>query len=124
MGISFGASSIVEIQVDGAFYNGFSVTDFDPFAPLAFLLDFEGDHTSAIEDLVIGTKVRMVSEAPGRPAIGVRFATKLPIASTESGLGLGTTDFHTSLLFGKTVQSIRIVGNGGWSMLDRPDPGH
>jgi len=120
MGISFGASSIVEIQVDGAFYNGFSVTDRDPFAPLAFLLDFEGDHTSAIEDIVIGTKVRMLSEAPGRPAIGLRFATKLPIASTESGLGLGTTDFHTSLLFGKTVQSIRIVGNGGWSILADP----
>src|SRR5687768_1373571 len=100
-GISFGASSIVEIQVDGGLYNRFSVTDRDLFAPLAPLLDFNGDETTSMEDLVIGTKVRLVSEAPGRPAFGVRFATKLPIASVESGLGLGTTDFHTSLLLGK-----------------------
>jgi len=122
-GMSFGASSIVEIQVDGAFHNRFSVTDRDPLAPLAFMLDFKGDQTTAIEDIVIGTKVRLLSETAGRPAIGVRFATKLPIASNESGLGLGTTDFHISLLFGKTVQSIRVVGNGGWSILGDPTQG-
>ena len=123
LGISFGVSSIAEIQVDGAVYSRFGVTDIDPFAPLAFMLDFDGDQTSSIEDIVIGTKVRLVSETASRPALGVRFATKLPIASTESGLGLGTTDFHSSLLFGKTVQSIRIVGNGGWSMLSDPTDG-
>ena len=123
-GFSFGASSIVEIQVDGGLYNRFGVTDFDPFAPLASKLDFEGDETTSMEDLVIGTKVRLMSEAPGRPALGVRFATKLPIASVESGLGLGTTDFHASLLLGKTVQSIRIVGNGGFTMLTDPTIGH
>jgi hypothetical protein len=122
LGVSFGAGSIVEIQVDGGLYNRFNVTDRDP-APLAFLLDFDGDDTTSIEDLVIGTKVRLLSEAPGRPALGVRFATKLPIASVESGLGLGTTDFHTSLLLGKTVQSIRIVGNGGLSFLTDPTLG-
>jgi len=66
-GFSFGASSIVEIQVDGGLYNRFGVTDFDPFAPLASKLDFEGDETTSMEDLVIGTKVRLMSEAPGRP---------------------------------------------------------
>ena len=30
---------------------------------------------------------------PSRPAFGFRFATKLPNASNESGLGLDTTDF-------------------------------
>jgi hypothetical protein len=69
---------------------------------------------------VIGTKIRLAPEAPGRPAVGLRFATKLPFASTEQGVGLGTTDFFASFLIGKTVQSVRIVGNGGIGILGDP----
>ena len=36
--------------------------------------------------------------AAGRPSIGVRFETRLPNASNESGLGLDTTDFFFSIL--------------------------
>ena len=59
-------------------------------------------------------------EAAGRPAFGLRFATKLPNASNESGLGLDTTDFYVSLLGAKTVQSIRVVGNLGVGILADP----
>lgn len=122
LGASFGVSSIAEIQIDGGLYNRLAVTSREP-APLSGQLDFSGDNTSDIEDLVIGTKIRLVSEAAGRPAIGVRFATKLPNASNESGLGLDTTDFYFSGLFGKTVQSIRIVGNVGLGILADPTRG-
>lgn len=117
LGLSFGVSSIAEIQIDGGLYNRLTVTERDAAAPLAGMLDFTGDQTTAIEDLVIATKIRLVSEAAGRPAVGLRFATKLPNASNESGLGLDTTDFYASLLLGKTVQSIRVVGNGGFAIL-------
>ena len=50
----------------------------------------------------------------------MRFATRLPNASNESGLGLDTTDFFVSGLFGKTVQSIRFVGNVGLGILADP----
>ena len=40
----------------------------------------------------------VLSETTGRPAVGLRFATKLPNATNESGLGLDTTDFYASLL--------------------------
>lgn len=116
-GVSFGVSSIAEIQIDGGFYNRLSVTSRDASAPLAGMLDFTGDRTTDIEDVVIGTKIRLVPESAGRPAVGVRFATKLPNASNESGLGLDTTDFYASLLLGKTVQSIRVVGNVGVGIL-------
>ena len=53
----------------------------------------------------------------------MRFATKLPNASNESGLGLDTTDFYASLLVGKTVRSVRIVGNGGVGILGDPTRG-
>jgi len=64
-----------------------------------------------------------VSETASRPAVGIRFATKLPNASNESGLGLDTTDFFASLLIGKTVQSIRVVGNAGVGILGDPTRG-
>jgi len=123
LGVSFGVSSIAEIQVDGGLYNRLTVTDRED-APLARLLNFTGDRTTSVEDLVIGTKIRLLSETAGRPAIGVRFATKLPNASNESGLGLDTTDFYTSVLIGKTVQSIRVVGNAGFGILGDPVEGH
>jgi hypothetical protein len=72
---------------------------------------------------VIGAKVRFVSEGETRPAIGFRFATRLPNAGNESGLGLDTTDFHASLLFAKTVRQLRMVGNLGFAILGDPTRG-
>jgi len=107
---------IAELQIDGAVFQRLQVKDrFD--APLAGSLEFDGDRTSSIADTVIGTKIRLMSEAPGRPALGVRFATKLPNASNENGLGLDTTDFYASVLLAKTIQSMRIVGNAGLGIL-------
>lgn len=123
LGVSFGVSSIAEIQIDGGLYNRLTVTD-RADAPLSSLLDFTGDRTSDVEDIVIGTKIRLMSETAARPAVGVRFATKLPNASNENGIGLDTTDFFASLLFGKTVQSIRVVGNAGLGILGDPTQGH
>jgi hypothetical protein len=123
LGVSFGVSSIAEIQVDGGLHNRLTITDRD-FAPLSSLVEASGDTTTSIEDLVIGTKIRLLSETEGRPALGVRFATKLPNASNESGIGRDTTDFFASFLIGKTVQSIRVVGNGGVAVLQDPIDGH
>jgi hypothetical protein len=119
LGVSFGLSSIAELQIDGGLYNRLTITSRQE-APLSGQLDFTGDQTHAIEDIVVATKIRLFSETPGRPAFGVRFATRLPNASNESGLGLDTTDFFVSGLFGKTVQSIRFVGNIGLGILADP----
>ena len=121
-GVSFGVSSIAEIQVDGAVYNRLTVTDRQP-APLAFRLNFTGDQSSDVDDLFVGTKIRLLSETAGRPAFAVRFATKLPNAGNESGIGLDTTDFFVSVLVGKTVQSIRFVGNAGIGIIGDPERG-
>ena len=124
LGVSIGVSSIAEIQIDGGLFNTLSVQRRGVgSAPLAGELDFTGDTTTDIQDLVIGTKVRLFSETETRPAIGVRFATKLPNAGNESGIGLDTTDFHVQMLIGKTVQSIRVVGNIGLGILGDPTEG-
>mgnify|MGYP006170872219 FL=1 len=122
IGVSIGLSSIAELQIDGGLYNRLSITD-RRAAPFSEGLDVTGDTTSDVEDLVIATKIRIAGEGTARPSIGVRFATKLPNASNESGLGLDTTDFHAAALVAKTVQSIRVVGNLGLGILGDPTRG-
>src|SRR5215207_7279634 len=124
LGVSIGISSIAELQIDGGIYNRLSISHsgVGP-APLADQLDFSGSSTHDVEDIVLATKIRILGETPSRPAFGLRFATKLPNASNESGLGLDTTDFHAQALVGKTVRSIRIVGNVGLGILGDPTRG-
>ena len=119
LGVSVGLGPIVELQLDGGPYNKLSITN-RLQAPLSGAVTATGDSTHDVEDLVVATKIRLVAETPSHPAFGVRFATRLPNASQESGIGLNTTDFHGQLLVGKTVQSIRIVGNFGLGILADP----
>lgn len=119
-GFSFGVSSIAEIQIDGGVRNRLKIEEFDPTAPLAPMLDITGDSTSDFEDFTIGAKVRFLSETPNRPAMALRFSTRLPNASNESGLGTDTTDFNFGLAIAKTVQSVRIAGNFGFGILADP----
>lgn len=124
IGISVGVSSIAEVQIDGGLHNHLSITDRDPAAPLANLLTVTGNSTSDVEDIVIGTKIRIVPETTSRPSFGFRFATRLPNANNETGLGLDTTDFYAQILGAKTVQSVRIVGNIGFGILGDPTNGN
>jgi hypothetical protein len=68
--------------------------------------------------------VRVLSEGMRRPAFAFRFATRLPNANNETGLGLDTTDFFASVIAGKTVQSIRAVANLGLGILGDPINGN
>jgi hypothetical protein len=122
LGLSFGISSIAEVQIDGGLFNHLSITRSYP-APLSDLLTVTGDSTHDIEDLVVATKIRLKAEGADSPSLGLRFATRLPNASNESGLGLDTTDFSTSFLIAKTTQSIRVVGNIGFAFLSDPTDG-
>lgn len=124
IGISVGISSIAELQIDGGLYDKLTITD-RRTAPLSNLLTIgTATTTHDVEDAVVATKIRLIAESASRPALGVRFATKLPNASNESGLGLDTTDFYMSLLGAKTVQSIRVVGNFGFGILADPTNGN
>lgn len=122
IGISLGISSIAEVQIDGGLYNHLAITERTD-GPLAFMLTADGAATSDVEDVVVGTKVRIVSEGVIRPSFGLRSAARLPMAGNESGLGLDTMDFYSTLLVGKTVQSVRVVGNIGLGILGDPTRG-
>lgn len=121
-GFSVGVSPIAEIQLDGGVRNLLAITTRDPNAPLAYMLTVPAtsDTTSDFEDLTIGAKVRFARETATRPAMAVRFYTRLPNAENETGLGMDTTDFHFDFLFAKTTQSVRVAANLGFGIL--PDP--
>ena len=122
LGLSFGMGSRAEIQLEAVSISRLVISErFD--APLAHMVEVPGDTTRGWEDAVIGAKVKLADEGAVMPAVGLRFATRLPNASNETGLGLDTMDFFQSLLVGKTVQSIRLVGNIGVGILSDPTRG-
>ena len=119
LGLNVGLSSIADLQITGGPYNVLSISSRQP-APLAGVLTFTGDSTSSVEDITIGAKIKLLPESTSVPGIGFRFTTRLPNASRKSGIGQDTTDFGASLLFAKTIQSIRVVGNLGWVSMSQP----
>lgn len=119
LGISVGVGPIAEIQIDGSPYRQLRITE-RRVAPLSPMLSLTGNTTTAVEDFVVATKLRLLNEGRGRPAIAVRFATKLPNASNESGLGHDTTDFFATFLVGKTVARVRWVANAGVAIVGDP----
>jgi hypothetical protein len=122
LGVSIGLGPTAELQIDGGFYQRLNVKQRRP-APLSSHLEITGDRTTDVDDLVIGGKIRLLSESASRPALGLRFATRLPNAGNESGLGMDTLEFNVSTLVGKTVRSIRVVGNLGLAIVGDPTRG-
>ena len=118
--IHVGMGEYAEFQLSGVIQNFLSVTErIQPIIPP----DFSGNSTSDFGDLVLATKLRLAPEKGARPALAFKFAVQLPNANNESGLGTDTTDFFASALMGKTVRSIRVVGNVGVGILADPTRG-
>jgi hypothetical protein len=120
-GVSVGVSPIVELQLDGGLVQRLDVTARATIPPGRTPPPEIDARTSSVEDFVVATKIRLAQEGASRPALGLRFATKLPTASPGKGVGLGTTDFFASFLLAKTVQSVRTVGNVGLIVLGNPE---
>src|SRR5262249_6704420 len=94
--ITVGLSPIADVQISGGPYNRLVITGRQP-APLAALVRASSQATHAVDDVVIGTNIRLLRESSGRPAVGFRFDVRLPNSKHQSGLGQDTTDFGASL---------------------------
>jgi len=119
IGLQVGLSPIAEFQLSGGPYNHLSITDRQP-APLADVVTATGDSTHDVEDIVIGTKIRLLSEQSNRPAVAFQFAVRLPNSKHASGMGQDTTDFRAVVPVGKTWGVVRLVGNGGFMIMSQP----
>jgi hypothetical protein len=120
-GFNFGVSSIAEIQIKGGLRDRLAITR-RVDAPLSSMLTIPTGalSTSDFPDASIGAKVRFVSETASRPAMAVRFSTRLPNEQNETGLGLDTMDFNFGIAIAKTIQSSRVAGNFGFGILGDP----
>ena len=118
-GISIGVSSIAEIQFDAGLYQKLYITEQTP-APLSSVLVLHDNQAVSPDDLNIGAKIKFLNENASRPAMAFRFSTRLPNASNESGLGKDVQDFQSTIVVGKTIQSVRVVGNAGFEILGNP----
>jgi hypothetical protein len=124
LGVSFGISSIAEFQIDGGPFDRLAITKRNP-GPLSDLPEIAGQSsTHDVDDIVVATKIRVVPEGVGHPAIAFRFSTRLPDAEWQKGIGNDTTDFSGQLLLAKTVESVRVVANIGGGILGTPVDGH
>jgi hypothetical protein len=84
----------------------------------------EGETTrnTGAGDAQIGTKMRVMSENSSRPALGIRFVTKLPNANVKNRLGTDEADFHFQGLISKNFGPLAAHVNVGMSLLGNPGP--
>ncbi len=84
LGVSVGLGSFAEFQIDGGLYDRLSITQRDAKAPLAGLVTATGDSTSAVDDIVVGTKIS--ARPPDRRAMSaMRALPSSPIQPTGTG---------------------------------------
>ena len=119
LGVDVGLGPIADLQIAGGPYDRLSITN-RAAAPFSAIVDVAGDTAHAVEDLSIGTKIRLLDETEGRPAIGFRFSVRLPNAKRQEGIGQDTTDFSASLLSGKTIGPVRMLANVGLTIMSEP----
>ena len=118
-GLRIGAGKRIEVQMLGSFQDFLNIEE-RFHGPTSPILNFSGNSTSTWGDLIMGTKLRMLDERPGAPALATRFAVELPNASNESGLGNDETNFYSSLIVGKTLGRLRLTTNLGLALLGDP----
>jgi len=84
--------------------------------------DGETTKNTGAGDARLFTKVRVLREKGMRPALGVRFGTKLPNANAANRLGTDETDFHIQALASKDFGAVSTHANLGLLLLGNPGP--
>jgi hypothetical protein len=87
---------------------------------MSSILDIPGDRSSAPQDVVVATKVRLCTARGARPAMSARLSTKLPNAGNESGLGSDTTDFALHVLATWRSRAWRVSTHLGTAIIGDP----
>jgi hypothetical protein len=71
-------------------------------------------------DVVLRTKLRLVEESGGWPAVAARYELSLPNTSMEFGLGPDALRMSAQLLVSRTLGPVRLHLNGGLAIQDEP----
>jgi hypothetical protein len=123
LGVNVGLGRIVEFQIQGTAQNFLSVRSQVP-APIEPQLNVNGNSTHDFGDLVLSTKILILSEDHHLLSLGFRPSVQLPNASSTKGLGMNSTQFYGTFLLGRHVGKLKAFGNLGLGILSNPiNPG-
>jgi hypothetical protein len=122
--IDVGLSSIADFELSGGLRDRLEITSMTPAVLSGLLRLSNPNSTSAFDDIIVGTHVRVLADADDRPGFGFRIATRLPNSKHPSGLGQNTTDFFGSLIAEHTMAGTRVNGNLGLGILGDPLEGN
>jgi len=111
LGLRFGIGNRVEIQAS------FEMIYLD-----AKLTDGTTQSNYGNGDARLYTKIRLFNEAGWRPAVGIRFGTKLPNANRSESLGTDEFDFDIMALGSQRLGPVTAYLNVGISLLGVPGP--
>jgi len=118
--IDMGLSSIADFELSGGLRDHLSIKARVPAVFSDVLQLSDPTSTSAFDDIVVATKIRLRAGRPEAPGLAVRFGTRLPNAKHPSGLGQDTTDFYGSLIVGQPISRAHVTGNAGFGVLGDP----
>jgi hypothetical protein len=118
--IDVGLSSIADFEISGGLRDHLHIVSATPAVLTDELRLTDPSSTSAFDDIIVGTKVRLVPKESQWPGIAVRIATRLPNAKHASGLGQNTTDFYGTLILAQSVAATEITANFGIGLLGDP----
>src|SRR5579862_8340358 len=85
--IDVGLSSIADFELSGGLRDRLEITSMTPAVLSGLLRLSNPNSTSAFDDIIVGTHVRVLADADDRPGFGFRIATRLPNSKHPSGLG-------------------------------------
>lgn len=68
-------------------------------------------------DLVLGTKLLLLPEAPGRPGLALSIEWKLANGSVSSGVGTGSMGLGFLLRAQKSLGWLTLIANGGYTLV-------
>lgn len=117
MSVRVGAGDYAEFLLSGV---GRDYLTINKRYPAVLPTTISGNTTSDFGDLIIGAKLKLTPEKGPRPAISFKFATQLPNASNEKGLGNDETEFFSTVLLSKHLGKALVSGNLGLAILGSP----
>src|ERR1044071_7566864 len=122
VGINFGMSTNVEVQIEGLMQNYVSINSRGVSAiPLDLLPG--ANSTNDFGDFTLAAKFKLRNETRRGPSLGFRFGVQLPNSNQARGIGVNQTNAFGSILVGKKFGRdgrFNTFGNLGMAILTAP----
>lgn len=118
VGLTLGFAPNVEFEIQGTVQNFLSITQRESSAiPLNLP---RPNSTNDVGDFSLAAKFLLRRESSRMPALGFRFGVGLPNSNQARGLGTNQTSFLSTILVGKHLGRLNLLGNVGLGIFPAP----